>query len=62
MKIKFLGVGSAFTTPEYYQSNMPVTSRSGKQLLVDCGGDIRFSLGESKGGEHIDTSLQEKIP
>ncbi|MDM8523454.1 MBL fold metallo-hydrolase [Desulfococcaceae bacterium HSG8] len=63
MKIKFLGVGSAFTTPEYYQSNMLVTSRSGKQLLVDCGGDIRFSLSESKGGEHIvDTSLQERSP
>jgi len=47
MKIKFLGVGSAFTTSEYYQSNMLITAPSGKQLLLDCGSDIRFSLGES---------------
>ncbi len=47
MKIKFLGVGSAFTTPDYYQSNMLLTARSGKKMLIDCGSDIRFSLGES---------------
>ncbi len=46
MKIKFIGVGSAFTTPEYYQSNLLITARSGKKLLVDCGTDARFSLGE----------------
>ncbi len=48
MKIKFLGVGSAFTTSEYYQSNMLVTARNGKELLVDCGTDIRFSLRECR--------------
>jgi len=34
MKIKFIGVGSAFTTQDYYQSNMLITARSGKDLLV----------------------------
>jgi ribonuclease BN (tRNA processing enzyme) len=47
MKLTFLGVGSAFTTPEYYQSNMLITARSGKRMLIDCGSDIRFSLPES---------------
>lgn len=46
MKIKFIGVGSAFTTPEYYQSNMLVTVRSGKKMLLDCGSDARFALSE----------------
>ncbi|GBC63397.1 MBL fold hydrolase [Desulfonema ishimotonii] len=45
MQITFLGVGSAFTTAAYYQSNMLITARSGRILLLDCGGDIRFSLG-----------------
>ena len=47
MKIKFIGVGSAFTSQQYYQSNMLITSRSGKKLLIDCGSDARFSLKES---------------
>ncbi len=51
MKIRFLGVGSAFTTPAYYQSNMLVRARSGKELLVDCGSDIRFSLSEFMRGD-----------
>lgn len=46
MKIQFIGVGSAFTTPDYYQSNMLITARSGKKLLLDCGGDARFALAE----------------
>ncbi len=46
MKITFAGVGNAFTTQKYYQSNMVVTSESGKRLLIDCGSDARFSLGE----------------
>jgi ribonuclease BN (tRNA processing enzyme) len=46
MKIKFIGVGSAFTTSEYYQSNMLITSRSRRKMLVDCGSDARFALGE----------------
>lgn len=46
MKIGFLGVGSAFTTSEYYHSNVLITSESGKALLIDCGSDARFSLPE----------------
>lgn len=46
MKIRFLGVGSAFTTPEHYQSNLLITAPSGRNMLVDCGTDIRFSLRE----------------
>ena len=54
MKIKFLGVGSAFTTSEYYQSNLLITADNGKKLLVDCGSDARFSLNEC--------DFQEKNP
>ena len=49
MKLKFIGVGSAFTTSDYYQSNLLITASNGKNLLVDCGTDIRFSLNESCG-------------
>lgn len=52
MKIKFLGVGSAFTTPEYFQSNLLITAPDGRKLLVDCGTDIRFSLGEASGHDY----------
>ena len=46
MKLTFAGVGGAFTDQRYYQSNMVLTSGSGERLLIDCGGDARFSLGE----------------
>jgi len=46
MKIKFIGVGSAFTTPDYYQPNILITARTGKKLLLDCGSDARFALAE----------------
>ncbi len=46
MKIKFIGVGSAFTTSEYYQSNMMIVAGSGRKMLLDCGSDARFALGE----------------
>jgi len=58
MKIQFIGAGSAFTLPEKeedgsidlnkcdWQSNAMVISESGKKLLIDCGGDIRFSLAQ----------------
>lgn len=46
MNITFAGVGNAFTDALHYQSNAFVTSDSGKRLLLDCGGDARFSLGE----------------
>lgn len=49
MKIRFLGVGAAFTTPAYYQSNMLITAPSGRHLLLDCGADARFSLSEQLG-------------
>lgn len=48
MKIKFIGAGSAFTSPDYYQSNMLITAKSGKRLLLDCGSDARFALAESQ--------------
>ena len=44
-QITFAGVGSAFTTQDYWQSNM-VISAGDRQMLIDCGGDARFSLGE----------------
>ncbi len=47
MKIKFIGVGSAFTTSEYFQSNLLITAESGRKMLLDCGTDIRFSLNSS---------------
>lgn len=47
MKLLFLGSGSAFTLGgENWQSNMVLESPSGKRLLIDCCGDIRFSLAE----------------
>jgi len=42
MKITFLGTGSAFTKNNY-QTNTLITYRD-KTLLIDAGGDIRFSL------------------
>jgi ribonuclease BN (tRNA processing enzyme) len=47
MKIRFIGVGAQFAGKDQYHSNMVITSRSGKRMLVDCGGDARFSLAES---------------
>jgi ribonuclease BN (tRNA processing enzyme) len=46
MKITFAGVGTASTDQRYYQSNMVVTAADGARLLIDCGSDARFSLGE----------------
>jgi len=42
MQIRFLGTGSAFTM-DNYQSNTLITHNE-KNLLIDAGGDIRFSL------------------
>lgn len=55
----FLGAGSAFTTPDYYQSNLLLRAANGKQMLIDCGSDARFSLAEWCAGDaartpHID--------
>lgn len=47
MKLTFLGVGSAMGTASDYHSNMLVETESGRTLLLDCGGDIRFSLAEA---------------
>jgi ribonuclease BN (tRNA processing enzyme) len=47
MKLLFLGSGSAFTVGDNnYQSNMLITSETGKHLLLDCGNDARLSLNE----------------
>lgn len=45
MTLQFAGVGSAFTTQDYWQSNMVVQSQ-GQRMLIDCGSDARFSLAE----------------
>lgn len=42
MKLTFLGTGAAFAL-ENYQSNILVETADGL-LLIDCGGDARFSL------------------
>ncbi|MBU1719909.1 MAG: MBL fold metallo-hydrolase, partial [Bacteroidetes bacterium] len=42
MKLLFLGAGSAFSLKNY-QPNL-IIEHNGKRLLVDAGGDIRFSL------------------
>lgn len=52
MKIRFIGVGSQFSSQELYQSNMVITAPSGKRLLLDCGGDARYSLAECGMGPH----------
>lgn len=45
MKLTFLGTGAAFTVGTgNYHSNMLLTSPSGRNLLIDCGSDARFSL------------------
>ncbi|MCA1971513.1 MAG: MBL fold metallo-hydrolase [Caenispirillum sp.] len=45
-RLVFLGSGSAFTGAGNWQSNMLLESPGGRRLLIDCGGDIRFSLAE----------------
>jgi len=45
MRIKFLGTGSAFTLKNF-QTNLAI-EQNGKWLLLDAGGDIRFSLKEA---------------
>ena len=47
MKFKFIGCGSAFSTQEYYQSNIILEANSGKKMLIDCGTDARFSTQEA---------------
>ncbi len=46
LKIQFIGVGSAFTSRDYYQSNALVIADSGKKLLIDCGTHAQFALEE----------------
>lgn len=54
MELIALGTGSAFTLPavtgehQNYQSNF-LLEHKGKRLLIDAGGDIRFSLKETTG-------------
>jgi ribonuclease BN (tRNA processing enzyme) len=47
MNLTFLGVGSALSADGGYHSNMLIESGNGAALLLDCGGDIRFSLAEA---------------
>jgi ribonuclease BN (tRNA processing enzyme) len=46
MKIRFIGVGPQSAGRDQYHSNMVLTSPAGKRMLIDCGGDARFSLAE----------------
>jgi len=48
MIMTFLGVGSAFTTQNYYHSNIVLTAACGKSLLIDCGADLRHSWRECR--------------
>ena len=57
MQLQFLGVGSAFTLPKPeadgsvnlnkcdFQTNV-VATENNKRLLIDCGGDVRFSAAQ----------------
>lgn len=44
MKLLFLGTGSAFAVDGNFQSNMLLIAKSERNLLIDCGTDIRLSL------------------
>lgn len=44
MNIQFIGVGSAFTSMDYFQSNMLLSSDDGVRMLIDCGTDVRHAL------------------
>lgn len=47
MKLLFLGVSSALSVGDMrYQSNMLIKSSTDRQMLIDCGTDIRHSLYE----------------
>src|SRR5215813_8474415 len=53
MKLTFIGTGSAFTM-DNFQSNM-LLEDSGKRLLIDAGGDVRFALAKvGLGAKDID--------
>lgn len=45
MEMMFIGCGSAFTTKEYYQSNLLIM-KNGKNFLLDIGTDARFALAD----------------
>ncbi len=42
MKLKFLGVGGAFAPISVGNSNMLITSDSGKEFLIDCGTSFQY--------------------
>jgi ribonuclease BN (tRNA processing enzyme) len=52
-KLDFLGVGSAFTSRDYYHSNVIIEAESGKRLLVDCGSHAQFAF-EDRGVKPLD--------
>ena len=47
MKLTWVGVGGAFATKDQWHTNVVITSKSGKNLLLDCGGDARHSTAEA---------------
>lgn len=52
MHLRFLGVGPADAQADQYQSNLLLRAASGRQMLIDCGGDARFALRELGIGNH----------
>lgn len=47
MILKFAGVGGAFASSQFFQTNAVVQiNDDGPALLIDCGSDARFSLAE----------------
>ncbi|OPZ98412.1 MAG: ribonuclease Z [Bacteroidetes bacterium ADurb.Bin408] len=45
MKIQFIGTGSAFCLKNYHAN--AIISEQGKNMLMDAGSDVRFSLSEN---------------
>ena len=47
MKITFVGVGGAFASSDYWQSNAYLWNENNSKIfLIDCGGDARHGLAE----------------
>lgn len=45
--IRFLGVGSAFTTSDYFHSLAVIEAPDGTRMMIDCGSDARFALAQA---------------
>jgi ribonuclease BN (tRNA processing enzyme) len=54
MKLKFVGVGSAFTTMDKGQSSIMLTNSDGKHLIVDCGMTFPYIFRDEMRHSHKD--------